>query len=204
MDINKIQEKLGIIPEENSMEFVGYHCSNEEDLSDGFYGDIQDEYVIQEYNDVNYLRDLLQIVTSGKYKEDFFNQIKEHNEWANEAEEYDFVIDVNNLPDEYDEKYNPIAEELVRMINDYYNWIFVNQQHPLKEYGEYCYEVYFNDMGKTHHIHDKVHYGADIYVYEKNNPPILKPYSENIDEAVVSDIFQLMFEQGYFKSKADT
>lgn len=143
---------------ENNGTFVGYHCSKHEITK--FNGDIDVKYA-------EYVPDIL----NGMYYSDLQDLRTHFNRF--DANEYGFSVDIDNLPEPHDEDYDRVMNEIIVEISAKYRWIFVFEKHPLEQYGEYTYEVYFKQ--KAHHIHDKHELLADIYLYRWDNAPILKP-----------------------------
>ena len=114
--------------------FVGFYCSKNQIKK--FRGKILDNYY-------EYIPQILEgIDYEDKYE--LFKYFEQYNKELTELN-IEYQIDLNNLPEEYEENYSSITNQILIEINKKYEWIFVFEKHPLVEYGEYCYRVYFKE-----------------------------------------------------------
>lgn len=133
--------------------YVGIHCSPKSLNHDEFYGKIVDEY----YMTFKQILGLIQDDYKGaklliEKIESFEDGISLDDDSIDVVFEIVDFFDENNL-----------------------EWIFVSKDEPMTKYGNNCYRVYFNDLGKVYQMEDQLTKNAEIYIYNsKTDKPILK------------------------------
>jgi hypothetical protein len=166
--------KIFIIESEGEM--VGYHCSRRSLEGRGFEGDLKGQYVKRFFREIiDHLRG-----NQVKYNK-FLEEVEEYNRLLNDSyflsgQPIDVEFFEYELPsyDEREEEYEQMSGILENLG---ISLIFVFRHHPLGDYGDYCYEVYFKNDKYTH-AHDDQEILADVYIYfTDENSPILVPYN---------------------------
>lgn len=163
---NIILETLLI--ETNQAKFVGNHCTNNNDIGeDDFYGEITDGY-----------EDAVPLIIYNlpfELKSKLIQMVDEYNEYFKSIGDEDTpLIDLNHLPTEYDDAFNPIMSELLIYINELINgWVFTFENHKETNYGDYCYEVYIIGDDYTQ-FEDPNEFGADITLYYGDSRIIMR------------------------------
>jgi len=121
---------------ESELEMLGYHCTKRE-LNGDFQGDISGEYTAR------FLRSFIDIIKSNHLYNEFKNLLKEENDFYEEEDQNEKIIDIDHLIDELPiYEYEQEAYDVIAAIFDNLslNIIFTNDS-PLKQYGEFCYKV---------------------------------------------------------------
>lgn len=160
-----ISERLLI--ETGGVPFIGYHCSHNDEIGeDEFYGEITDKY-----------KDVVPLIIYNlphDLKLKLYEMVGDYNNFVKEDAPDLSIIDLSNLPTEFDDSFESIMGELLIYINELINgWVFVFENHKETGYGDYCYKIYITGNEYTS-FEDPNDFGAEIYVYYGNTKVLVK------------------------------
>ena len=166
MKIKNIYNK--ILSESTNINFIGYHCSHDDDIGeDDFYGEITENY-----------KDVVPLILSNLpdvLQQKIRDQVLEYNNYFKSiGDEETPLIDLNHLPTQYDDAFDPIMSELIIYINEIINgWVFVFKDFKETHYGNNCYKMYITNNDYTY-FDDPNEFNAQIYLYYGNSKIITK------------------------------